>query len=1045
MQTKHLSRRFAVAFFVANLFFLLSFPGAHTAVWGKALAQSDPAAEPSGDVTEPIDVVVVLDDSGSMATCWPWPQTSPPFNPPCGYPSENPPSDPEELRYSAARLLLQLADDNDRIAVVRFDNLAGGVGDLGVLQPVGAGENRRRLTEALQPPNEYFSRGYTRIDLGLQSAIDLLKGAREPGRSQYIILLTDGEPSQPGNVGSQQERVTAQIEEMNTAGVSVFPVVLCNPTAGCAGEFLKARFAESGVREAASAQDLVRVFSEIFATLKSDRSVLSGRNAKGALQFTTRDPHGVRKIALVTPRGGLVSLQRATEPVLPQTALNDPNIDVNWLEGEALAAGVWTAETSDFSGFAVVQTNSYPELLNPPPSIATSPASVRYYPAGKPLLLVARSSGPGAGESLYLNGKTLFKPWGDTGLKALVLNAENGEIRLQLGDDKTPLQLVRTFRLEARSDLPKAEIFSPSASTSGMLENGHVRLQVGFTGNSGIQDVAATLFVTDESKDAQGGGKLVYQANVACNAGTCTDENFVPGDGRSYKVTYLVQAVKAGLRFSDWGERDFSLKPAVYVRGLPAAFDLAQMPAEGWPLEVGSGTTEAIGALTAQLSLRRLESDEEAKGAVVNFSVDVPENGTALTALRVDGLDLLRPGTYEGEITLAVQNPAGRPMNNLDIRPTTAIPVTFFVPRPVARVDVEQIDFGETLFDTSPNFRLAQEKLLPLIFEGKGFDFTVSIKESTCADITVAHRELQVQEGSRALLPLQLSSRGPIQPGVCSGIIALSGPSADYDIFPQEIAWHTRVNNIEWSVVSTALDLGRFQDAGAQIKTTLLVRFSGKTPFVLQMEDVKVNGRDADGEVLLTKGELEMPPVEVTGEPTDAGLYEVPVTFIARQPIPFDPLRGTFYNGELAIGVVGLADAPQPIGLSFLSPGLAQRYLAPYLLPVYSMPWVVCTGPLTFFLLLVLMARVRGRDIDEEALEEAAVATTFAATPAAADAVRVEAPALSLELPTVKEGNWGSGEWGNAWGGATTNDPDDATAQSNGGGSKENDPWRSGW
>ena len=128
--------------------------------------------------------------------------------------------------------------------------------------------------------------------------------------------------------------------------------------------------------------------------------------------------------------------------------------DVSWLEGEGLEAGVWTAETSDFSGFAVVQTNSYPELLNPPPSIATNPSSVRYYPAGKPLLLVARSSGPGANEALYFNGKTPFKPWGESGLKALPLREESGEIRLQLGDDKTALQLVRTFRLEARRDLP---------------------------------------------------------------------------------------------------------------------------------------------------------------------------------------------------------------------------------------------------------------------------------------------------------------------------------------------------------------------------------------------------------------------------------------------------------------------------------------------------------------------------------------------------------------------------------------------------------------
>jgi hypothetical protein len=279
--------------------------------------------------------------------------------------------------------------------------------------------------------------------------------------------------------------------------------------------------------------------------------------------------------------------------------------------------------------------------------------------------------------------------------------------------------------------------------------------------------------------------------------------------------------------------------------------------------------------------------------------------------------------------------------------------------------------------------------------------------------------------------------------------LTLSGPTADYDVFPQEIAWHTRINNIEWSVVSTALDLGRFQDAGAQVKATLLVRFSGKTPFVLQMSEVKVNGRNPDGEVLLNKTELEMPPVEVTGEPTEAGLYEVPVTFVARQPIPFDPLRGTFYNGELAIGVVGLADAPQPIRLSFLSPGLAQRYLAPYLLPVYSMPWVLCTGPLTLFLVLVVMARVRGRDIDEEELEEAATASTFAASSAPVESLRSEAPALAIDTPVATTGSgtketWGGAEWGSAWGGSSNGDTSYPSANSNGNNS-DNDPWRSSW
>ena len=131
-------------------------------------------AVPIGPATEPIDVVVVLDDSGSMATCWPWPREGLPFNPPCQFPSVNLPSDPDELRYSAARLLIHLADEEDRIAVVRFDSRAEGVGALGAMQQAGGSENRRQLAATLTAPTDYLPRGYTRMDLGLAEAIRLL-------------------------------------------------------------------------------------------------------------------------------------------------------------------------------------------------------------------------------------------------------------------------------------------------------------------------------------------------------------------------------------------------------------------------------------------------------------------------------------------------------------------------------------------------------------------------------------------------------------------------------------------------------------------------------------------------------------------------------------------------------------------------------------------------------------------------------------------------------------------------------------------------------
>ncbi|MGB5047416.1 MAG: hypothetical protein WBO46_00665, partial [Caldilineaceae bacterium] len=136
-------------------------------------ADAAQTAVPTGPATEPIDVVVLLDDSGSMATCWPWPREGLPTTPPCNFPSVNQPSDPDELRYSAARLLIHLADEEDRIAVVRFDSQAEGVGALGAMQSAGGSENRRRLAASLEAPTNYLPRGYTRMDLGLAEAIRL--------------------------------------------------------------------------------------------------------------------------------------------------------------------------------------------------------------------------------------------------------------------------------------------------------------------------------------------------------------------------------------------------------------------------------------------------------------------------------------------------------------------------------------------------------------------------------------------------------------------------------------------------------------------------------------------------------------------------------------------------------------------------------------------------------------------------------------------------------------------------------------------------------
>lgn len=1002
-----------------------------------------------GGPTQPIDVVVLLDDSGSMATCWPWPREGLPFGPPCGGASENPPSDPNELRYSAARLLLQLADDDDRVAVVRFDSIAEGVGALGSLTRVGDGANRQQLAATIQPPSDYLPRGYTRIDLGLEQAINQLTASREPGRSQYVLLLTDGEPTEQGNVADQKPTLINQFATLRDDGVLVFPVVLCNQGAGCSGEFLREQFPQ-GLSEAKSPQDLLQIFSEIFTQMKPDRSLVVNRNPAGQLQFTTRDPHGVRSVALVTTRNGLVSLRRDDAPMLTSNSLNDPNIDLNVLASENLGAGVWNVETVDPSGFVVVQAASYPQLLNPPPSLASSPASVRYYPAGKQPLLIARANGPGVNEPLNFNGDTPMAVFGEGNTRALLLTEETNIVRLQLGDDTQPLQLVRSFRLEPRNDLPTAQVFLPRDDNPGLLEDGRAQLQVGFSGDN-VNGLAATAYVLELAPD--GTRPLAYQVNMTCDDRTCTDTNFRPTDGRAYEVTYVVQGEIDNVRFSDWAQAELALSPAVYLRGLPAQLDLAQMPTDGWPVELGSGTQEEIGSLAAKIILVNEETGEEVPGVVLDFVEDVPEEGTVQSLLRVAGLEGLRPGNYVGEIQLQANNPAGRPMD-VNIRPGETLAVSISVARPLVRLESDAVDFGEVLFDTSPNFRLDRESFIPLAFTGKPFKLSAELVDSTCDNVSLVSGDLMEQEG-RMVLPLHLTSAGPVLPTTCQGSVVLRGPNGDYDVTPSQFDWQARVASVEWSIVSGDLHMNDLQDVGSRTQETVLVRFNGKTPFVVQLQGLTGAGatlgtETTEGEITpLTTEQIDVPSVEISGPPNEAGLYEVPLTMIARQAIAGDQVRGTLYTGQVQLAIAGLPNDVKAVGFNFRSPSIYQRYLAPVIVPVYSMPVVLCTGPLTLLILLVLVARMRSRGFDENEIEQAAVSATRQAI--AQTSVPEPTVALPSGVTPRPEVAWGSGEFGNAWGNSGgAAEPSLTGSHANGangasGAKPAGDPWTSSW
>ena len=124
----------------------------------------------------------------------------------------------------------------------------------------------------------------------------------------------------------------------------------------------------------------------------------------------------------------------------------------------------------------------------------------------------------------------------------------------------------------------------------------------------------------------------------------------------------------------------------------------------------------------------------------------MPEEGAIAANLLIEGLDALRPGDYTGEITLEAKSPAGLPMNVM-LRPAAQIDVSLTVPRPLARIRSQAVDFGDVLFDTSPNFRLDREAFLTVDFSGRPFALTPSLESAPCDGLAITAGDVQDRMG----------------------------------------------------------------------------------------------------------------------------------------------------------------------------------------------------------------------------------------------------------------------------------------------------------
>jgi len=174
------------------------------ALIGGALAIAPPATAQSS-LNLPLDLVVVVDNSGSM--------TEPDYGE----------SDPRGLRYDATSMLIDLLNDDDRIGLVHFATRANNI--LGELRRVG--DNRAQLQDAVQlmatsDLQTDEDRLYTNYAPALNTSLSLLASSKEENRRQAVIFLTDGAPSDLNDA----PKLSTVLAKFEAAGIPVYLLML---------------------------------------------------------------------------------------------------------------------------------------------------------------------------------------------------------------------------------------------------------------------------------------------------------------------------------------------------------------------------------------------------------------------------------------------------------------------------------------------------------------------------------------------------------------------------------------------------------------------------------------------------------------------------------------------------------------------------------------------------------------------------------------------------------------------------------------------------
>ncbi len=890
---------------------------------GQAAAQPMPQASPPDSV----DVVLLIDDSGSMSDWW--------------ADGRRPPNDPDGLRHSAARLFIDLARPGDRIAVISFHTTPTGYGAAaeGGFNVIADQASRDQLkAEIVQPtePEDPMER-LTDMRLALRMAQDIFR--RNPGKNRrFIVFLTDGRPYPP----EQRPELFQVIKELGEAGIPIFPILLGDDTDPKVAERM-AVDTQSVVQHVDNPSGLLRAYATIYSYIQRNRYIdvldLVGGQVGTA---KTSEEQGVTTLSIVLPKtreapSAFADLTLDGTSILGEERLSngatlsrvtDVHYEMITISNNSPLVGEWVArarQAAGASGLVVAESVTTIDLAYPRPAPgADSTATPRYYPVGKPVFLGATVQRDGVlmtGLSLLARVEGVQYPMATEGLtkegslywaiippKPGTQPGQRTRVQIQIGDQVTPLRLQKEFVLEA-GEFPPLVADSPTERADGLVEGGRLRLRVHFEGPEPPPEAEVEAIIQDLNT-----GDITRIA-LPCAAGACEDQSFTPVQGRQYRVLFLATATTAdGVLYNDFAEGSLTMRDALRLESLPAILDLGRVPLYQDSVErelTLSAYTEQPFQLKARVEIQSDTPGVRPGRLTVSLARPTHEGGNRYKSLlTISGFDQLAPGRYTGTITFD----AGK---DLDVQPAS-VPLKFTIPEPEIRLSMpSSIDLGEIRQPREPReFKITAEftEGTPSEVEGILTNLTRDGQPVDASRFTVLVGQAipQGDDGRTFVIPVQLTAIARPPAGVYQGEIVFSSPSG-LSIEPRrvQVIFNVPQPELILSLSGDVLDFGDVADLTQPTSVPIHVKltYMDSPPRIeVALSDVRHSGGDLRAASALTarigviqeEGDGYRMPILLSAEgKVPPGLYQGTIVLRASDDVVIRPSKVSFTVRQL--------------------------------------------------------------------------------------------------------------------------------------------------